>query len=169
MQGRGGCSDRRSRLDIMLSRFSSFLWKAVRWLGGGVIGLAVAAYVLSAAFMLSTAAYFMWGPFWCITLVQQRIHGLSGFDFEISKRLNCDEAIGVLVSKVGESKKVLIFAFFPPDEDPIPTITSIGDGTVQISIPSVPFIYCQRDRWETLVVKYDIGVVENHLNTPDQC
>jgi hypothetical protein len=152
-----------------LSRFSSFIGKAARWLGGGVIGLAVGAYVLSAAFMLSAAAYFMWGPFWCITLVQQRIPGLSGFDFEISKRLNCDEAINVVVSKVGESKKVLIFQFFPPDDDEIPTITSIGDGTVQISIPSVPFIYCQRHRWETLVVKYDIGVVENHLSRPDEC
>jgi hypothetical protein len=152
-----------------LSRFSSFIGKTVRWLVGGVIGLIFGGMVLSAAFVLFAMSQFIWGPWYCITLVQQRIHGLSGFDFEISKRLNCDEAIGVLVSKVGESKKVLLFAFFPPDEDPIPTITSMGDGTVQISIPSVPFIYCQRDRWETLVVKYDIGVVENHLSKPDQC
>jgi len=152
-----------------LSRFSSFVRKAARWLGGGVICFAVGAYVASAAFMLSAAAYFMWGPFWCITLVQQRIPGLSGFDFEISKRLNCDEAINVVVSRVGGSKKALLFQFFPPDDDEIPTITPIGDGTVQISIPSVPFIYCQRDRWETLVVKYDIGVVENHLSRPDEC
>src|SRR5580704_2738186 len=94
---------------------------------------------------------------------------LSGFDFEISKRINCDEAINVVVSKVGESKKALIFQFFPPDDDEIPAIRPIGDGTVQISIPRVPFIYCQRDRWETLVVKYDIGVVENHLGRPDEC
>ena len=149
--------------------FSSFIGKATRWLGGGVVCFAVGAYVLSAALILSAAAYFTWGPFWCITLVQQRIPGLSGFDFEISKRLNCDEAINVVASKVGESKKALIFRFFPPDDDEIPTIRPIGDGTVQISIPSVPFIYCQRDRWETLVVKYDIGVVENHLGRPDQC
>jgi hypothetical protein len=152
-----------------LSRLSSFVRKATRWLGGGVICFAVGAYVLGAAFMLSAAAYFMWGPFWCITLVQQRIPGLSGFDFEISKRINCDEAINVLVSRVGESKKALIFQVFPPGDNEIPTIRSIGDGTVQISIPSVPFIYCQRDRWETLVVKYDIGVVENHLGRPDEC
>jgi hypothetical protein len=74
-----------------------------------------------------------------------------------------------VVSKVGESKKALVFQFFPPDDDKIPTIRSIGDGTVQISIPSVPFIHCQRDRWETLVAKYDIGLVENHLSRPDQC
>ena len=151
-----------------MSKFSFFAGKAVRWLGGGLVGLVVGVYVLAAAFMLFWTTYFMWGPYWCITLVQQRIPGLSGFDFEISKRLNCDEAINVVVSKVGESKKVLIFQFFPPDDE-IPTITSIGDGTVQISIPSVPFIYCQRHRWETLVVKYDIGVVENHLSRPDEC
>jgi hypothetical protein len=55
------------------------------------------------------------------------------------------------------------------DGKEIPTIRPIGDGTVQISIPSVPFIYCQRDGWETLVVKYDIGDVENHLSRPDEC
>jgi len=152
-----------------LSRFSSFLWKTTRWLAGGVVALVVGGYLLATAFMLSATAYWFWGPFWCITFAQQRIPGLSGFDFEISKRINCDEAINVVVSKAGESKKVLIFQFFPPDNDEIPTITSIGDSAVQISIPSVPFIYCQRDRWETLVVKYDIGVVENHLSKPDRC
>jgi hypothetical protein len=38
-----------------LPRFSSFIEKATRWLGGGVICFAVGAYVLSAAFVLSTA------------------------------------------------------------------------------------------------------------------
>jgi hypothetical protein len=47
-------------------------------------------------------------------------------------------AINVVVSKVGESKKALIFQFFPPDDNEIPTIRSIGYGTVQISMPSVP-------------------------------
>jgi hypothetical protein len=152
-----------------LSSVFSFVRKAARWLGGGLVGLMVGVYVLATAFMLFATTSFMWGPYWCITLVQQRIPDLSGFDFEISKRLNCDEAINVVVSKVGESKKALIFQFFPPDNDEIPIIRSIGDDTVQISIPSVPFIYCQRDRWETLVIKYDIGVVENHLSRPDEC
>jgi hypothetical protein len=152
-----------------LSRFSSFIGKTARWLLGGVICLIFGGMVLSAAFVLFAMTQFMWGPWYCITLVQQRIPNLSGFDFEISKRLNCDEAINVVVSKVGETKKVLIFQFFPPDEDEIPTIRSMGDGTVQISIPSVPFIYCQRDRWETLLVKYDIGIVENDIYKPDQC
>lgn len=152
-----------------LSRFSSFVREAARWLGGGLVGLMVGVYVLAAAFMLFATTSFMWGPYWCITLVQQRIPDLSGFDFEISKRINCDEAMNVVASKVGESKKALIFEFFPPDDNEIPTIRSIGGGTVQISIPSVPFIYCQRDRWETLVVKYDIGVVENHLSRPGEC
>jgi hypothetical protein len=152
-----------------LSRFSSLIGKATRWLGGGVICPAVGAYLLSAAFMLLGTTYFLWGPFWCITLVQQRLSGVAGFDFEISKRLNCDEAINVVVSKVGETKKALIFQFFPSGNDEIPTIRPIGDGAVQISIPSVPFIYCQSDRWETLVVKYEIGVVVNHLSRPDEC
>jgi hypothetical protein len=152
-----------------LSRVSSFIWKAARGLVGGLACLIVVGYVLAAAYMVFATTTYMWGPYWCITLVQQRIPDLSGFDFEIGKRINCDEAINVVVSKVGESEKALIFQFFPPDDDEIPAIRSIGDGTVQISIPSVPFIYCQRDRWETLVVKYDIGVVENHLSRPDEC
>jgi hypothetical protein len=152
-----------------LAKFSLFAGKAVRGLGGGLIGLVVGVHVLAATFILFWTAYFMWGPFWCVSVVQQRLSGVAGFDFEISKRLNCDEAMNVFVSRVGEAKKALIFEFFPPDNGEIPTIMPIGDGAVRISIPSVPFIYCQSDRWETLIVKYEIGVVENHLSRPDEC
>jgi hypothetical protein len=152
-----------------LSRGSSAIWKFARWLAGGVVGFAVVGYLLGAALLVVETAYFLVAPFWCVTLVQQRLHDLSGFDFEISKSLNCDEAINVLVSKVGEPKKVLIFQFPPPDRDAIPTITSIGDGTIQISIPRVPFIYCRKDKWDTLVVKYDIGAVDHRFGEPDEC
>jgi hypothetical protein len=151
-----------------LSRFSSFAGKAARWLVGGMACLMALGLVLIAAFVLFETTFFMWGPYWCITLVQQRIPDLSGFDFEISKRINCDEAINVVVSKVGESKKALIFEFPPPDHDAIPTITPIGDGAVRISIPRVPFIYCRKDRWETLVIKYDIGIVDYRWGEPDE-
>lgn len=154
-----------------MSKFVFFAGKAVRWLGGGLVGLVVGVYVLAAASILFWGTYFVWGPYWCITSVQQRIADVSGFDFEIDRGINCDEAINVLVSKPGESKKAVIFRFTPPDHDAIPTITSIGDGTVKISIPRVPFIYCRKDKWETLTVKYDIGVVDysGGSGEPDEC
>ena len=154
-----------------MSKFVFFAGKAVRWLGGGLVGLVVGVYVLAAASMLFWGTYFVWGTYWCITSVQQRIADVSGFDFEIDRGINCDEAINVLVSKPGELKKAVIFRFTPPDHDAIPTITSIGDGTVKISIPRVPFIYCRKDKWETLTVKYDIGVVDDSGGSgePDEC
>jgi hypothetical protein len=126
-------------------------------------GLVLAAYVLAAT------TFLMVPPFWCITLVQQRIPDLSGFDFEIGKRINCEGEINVMVSKAGESKKALIFRFLPADDEPLPTVTSIDDGTVQISIPRVPFIWCRKDKWDGLVVKYDTGVVDHRWSEPDEC
>lgn len=82
-----------------MSKFVFFAGKAVRWLGGGLVGLVVGVYVLAAASILFWGTYFVWGPYWCITSVQQRIADVSGFDFEIDRGINCDEAINVLVSK----------------------------------------------------------------------
>jgi hypothetical protein len=134
-------------------KFTSLVARTVPWLIVGGFGL-------GAAYVLLAATEWMWGPYTCITMQHKQIRDLSGFDFEISKTINCDVAINVLVSKVGQTKKTLLFKFSPPDHDAIPSITSIDADTVRISVGRVPFIFCRKDRWETLVVKYDIGVVD---------
>ena len=130
--------------------------------------LIVGGFGLGAAYVLLAATEWMWGPYTGITMRHKQIRDLSGFDFEISETINCDRAINVLVSKVGQTKQVLIFKFGPPDHDAIPSITSIDAHTVQISIPRVPYIYCRNGKWETLTVKYDIGGVDYAFDGTDR-
>jgi hypothetical protein len=97
----------------------------------------------------------------CRTEVQGRLAGLSGFDFEISET-SCffDPAVSVFVSKAGEKKKTLLFKYTPIYVGPYPTVTSIDEHAIQISVSRVSSIFCRRDKWDALTVKYDIGAVE---------
>jgi hypothetical protein len=143
-----------------MSKFMSFVARTVPWLIVGGFGL-------GAGFLLLAATELLWGPYTCITIVQQKMRDVSGYDFESSKTINCDVAINVLAAKVGQPKKTLIFKFSPPVQDAIPTITSIDHNSVQISILRVPFIFCRKDKWEALTVKYNIGVMDYRHGEPD--
>ncbi len=163
MRSRGGFLTILRTLRSLLLKSTSFGSRTVPWLIVGGFGL-------GAVYLLLAATEWMWGPYTCITTKHKQIRGLSGFDFEISETINCDRAINVLVSKVGQTKQTLIFKFGPPDHDAIPSITSIDAGTVRISVGRVPFIFCRKDKWETLTVKYDIGVVDYAgREKPDEC
>jgi hypothetical protein len=106
-------------------------------------------------------------PCGCTKTAHQGVAGLSGIDFEISERgcdlLVKDTTTSVFISKVGETKKTLLLKYFPPgvDTTPTPTIALLDDHTIQISLWRVPFVLCRKDKWETLTVKYDIGVVDD--------
>ena len=147
-----------------ISTLRSLLSIVVSSLGAlaiGVMAVAVAGYLLLAALGLA------WTPYSCLATVHQRIAGLSGFDFEISET-NCDflakEAeMDVFIAKAGQTQKTLLFKYVPPGFDAMPAIASLDDHTVQISIWRVPTILCRRDKWETLTVKYNIGVVDYPL------
>jgi hypothetical protein len=107
----------------------------------------------------------------CRTEVQGRLAGLSGFDFEISET-SCffDPAVSVFVSKAGEKQKTLLFKYTPIYVGPYPTVTSIDEHAVQISVSPVSSIFCRKDKWETLTVKYGIGVVDySSRDGPDEC
>ena len=101
-----------------------------------------------------------------------RTAGLSGFDFEISETA-CfhDLGVSVFVSKAGEKKKALLFKYTPYYVGPYPIITSIGEHAIQISVLRVSSIFCRKEKWETLTVKYDIGVIEypGKSGEPDEC
>jgi hypothetical protein len=61
-----------------------------------------------------------------------------------------DTTTSVFISKAGETKKTL------------------DDHTIQISLWRVPFILCRKDKWKTLTVKYDIGVVDDPFDGTDR-
>jgi hypothetical protein len=137
--------------------------------------LAIGVSAVAAVVFLLLFAVGLWSPYSCTTTVHQRIAGLSGFDFEISETdcdvLAKDAAKSVFISKAGQTKKTLLFKYVPPGFDAIPTIISLDEHTIQISIRRVPAIFCRRDKWETLTVKYEIGVVDypGRSGEPDEC
>ena len=108
----------------------------------------------------------------CRTEVQGRLAGPSGYDFEISET-SCffDPAVSVFVSKAGEKKKTLLLKYTPIYVGPYPTITSIGEHVIQISVSRVSSMFCRRDKWNAMTVKYDIGVIDypGRSGEPDEC
>jgi hypothetical protein len=48
------------------------------------------------------------------------------------------------------------------------TIALLDGHTVQISIWRVPIIFCRKDKWETLTVEYNIGVVDYAFDGTDR-
>jgi hypothetical protein len=137
--------------------------------------LAIGVVAVAAVGFLLLFAVGLWSPYACTTTVHQRIADLSGFDFEISETdcdvLAKDAATSVFVSEAGLKKQTLLFKYVPPGYDAIPSITRVDEHTVQISIWCVPQILCRKDRWQTLAIRYVIGVVEYpHRNgEPDEC
>jgi len=137
-----------------------------------LVALAIGGAVVAAVEVLFLAAVGLWSPYGCTKTVHQRVAGLSGLDFEISE-MGCDLLVkdtttSVFISKAGGKKKTLLFKYFPPGFDTIPTIALLDEHTIQISIWRAPIIFCRRDKWETLTVKYNIGVVDYPFDGTDR-
>jgi hypothetical protein len=137
-----------------------------------LVALAIGGAAVAAVDILFLAAVELWSPYGCSKTAHQRVAGLSGIDFEISER-GCDLFVkdtttSVFISKAGGTKKTLLFKYFPPGFDATPTIALLDEHTIQISIWRVPIIFCRKDKWETLTVKYDIGVVDYPFDGTDR-
>ena len=103
-------------------------------------------------------------PYTCITEIHGKVSSLAGFDFEISET-NCDTlandaAISVFASKPGQPHKTLLFKYDPGGGDPDPVITSIGQHTVQISVPRISSVFFRRDGFKGLSVVYKIDKID---------
>lgn len=142
-----------------MPKSSSFL-KQLMPLVYAIVAVPAFAVLLLVLFYEADRFGLLGGPA-CITEERGKTSGLSGFDFEISET-SCfhDLAVSIFVSKSGEKKKTLLFKYTPFYVGPYPTITSIGEHTVQISVSRVSSLFCRRDKWDDLTVKYDIGAVE---------
>ena len=137
-----------------------------------LVALAIGGAAVAAVEVLFLAAVGLWSPYGCTKTVHQRVAGLSDLDFEISERgcdlLVKDTTTSVFISKAGGTKKTLLFKYFPPGFDATPTIALLDGHTVQISIWRVPIIFCRKDKWETLTVEYNIGVVDYAFDGTDR-
>jgi hypothetical protein len=137
-----------------------------------LVALAIGGAAVAAVEVLFVAVVGLWSPHGCTKTVHQGVAGLSGIDFEISE-MGCDLFIkdtttSVFISKVGGPKRTLLFKYFPPGVDATPTIALLDEHTIQISIWRVPLIFCRKEKWETLTVKYNIGVIDDSLDGADR-
>jgi len=135
-----------------LSRLSCLLKKARSWLIGGTI-------VLGASFAILETARQVLILTGCLTEILGSASGISGFDFEVSET-DCwhSPAVSVFVSLPGGGKRTRIFQYVR-DADSVPTIVSIDENTVRVSLSKANEIACQRQKWGSLTIKYDIGPV----------
>jgi hypothetical protein len=78
--------------------------------------------------------------------------------------LNCDtfakeEWIDVLVTRGGRTRQTLLFEYVPAT-DALPVIKSVGANEFKISVPRISSLRYRRDRWESLSLDYDIGIID---------
>jgi hypothetical protein len=149
-------------LESAMPKSSSFL-KHLLPLVYAVVAVPTFAVLLLVLFYEADRFGLLGGRPACITKERARTSGLSGFDFEISETA-CfhDLGVSVFASCAGERKKALLFKYTPLYVGPYPTITPIGEHTVQISVSRVSSIFCRRDRWEGLTV----NMTSARSNTP---
>jgi len=100
------------------------------------------------------ATVMLWWSRGCFTESLANIPGVSGLNFEVSMT-DCwhNPETGVFVSRPGQSGKTLLFLYDSPE---VPAITSIDERTIQIALGDVDTIFCRKDRWQDLTIKYDI-------------
>jgi hypothetical protein len=147
---------------LPMVRFSPSLTRASRWF------LAVTAVVGSAYLLLIATRTFL-SPLDCDTTELGKVFGVLGLDIEISET-DCwhDPLISIRAIKPGSPDKTIVLQYSDWGRT-MPVITTPDDQTIQISIPRVSFISCQRDTWKTLTFKYDIGLVEHPSGKQKQC
>jgi hypothetical protein len=89
------------------------------------------------------------------------VSSLSGFDFEITE-IDCwhTPTVSVFVAKAGHSTKSRLVGYYRGGNPP-PTITLVGKNTVHISLQPADGIYCWRETWGPLRIKYEVASVDN--------
>ena len=132
------------------------------------LGLLLVAVVTVGMIYLFVASFgLIWTPYTCLTDVHGRFSGPSGFRFEISET-SCSivakgpSEISVFVSRANRRKQTLLFKYVMMHDgssDALPVVTPIDEQTVQISVKHIASIVCRTDKWGTLAVRYNVGVV----------
>jgi hypothetical protein len=100
----------------------------------------------------------------CLTETLGKISDRSGLDFEISETdcdtLAKDASVSVFASKHGRTREVLLFKYDPGNAEPMPVIASVGQYTIEISVPNISSVFFRRNHWDGLSVHYNIGSID---------
>ena len=143
------------RLSTLLKYFAALI--------GGAVVLSGILYV----YMILGAIGLVWTPWTCLTDVLGQTSSQAGQYFEVSQT-SCSgigkgpAEISVFVAKSRRGRKALIFKYermHDGSRDAEPTVTSVDDRTIRISVKHIATIICLSRRWETLAIEYDIGRV----------
>ena len=117
--------------------------------------------------IVNEVVYWMFAA--CFTEPRGKITNLSGYDFEISYT-DCDYGMGagdyytsVFASRVGQSKKTLLFKYDSGPND-LPSITAVSPLAIEISIPQIDALYSARTHLDDLSILYKIGVIGHVTN-----
>jgi hypothetical protein len=142
-------------LDSMVSRRAAMAsLRSIAWLAL-IFGALYAAW-RGAEWALQTSL--------CTTETLSTVSDVSGFDFEITETacdvLAKDDAISVFATKRDEPGRTLLFKYDPAGRHPIASISSLNDGTIQISVDRISSIFFQRSSIDGLAVRYQIGHVD---------
>lgn len=123
------------------------------------------AVTLGVLYFLAESAFDYWRLSGCITEVRAT-SVVSGLNVEVSET-DCwhNPETSVFVSKPGQKRKTLLFAYAP---GVAPTITPVDERTVRIGLGAIDHIFCRKVKWEGLVIEYDIGAVRSRLE-PREC
>ena len=106
------------------------------------------------AMLCLMAAIMLWWSRGCSSESLAKISGISGLNFEVSTT-DCwhNTETGVFVSRPNQGRKTLLFLYNSLE---VPTITSVGEHAVQITLSDVDQVFCRQDKWQDLTIKYDI-------------
>jgi hypothetical protein len=136
-----------------------------------VVGAVVLSGILY-VYMILGAIGLVWTPWTCLTDMLAQTSNQAGHYFEVSQT-SCSgigkgpAEISVFASKGRRGPKALIFKYermHDGSRDAEPTITTLDDRTIRISVRHVAMIICRSGRWDALAVEYDIGRV---VDEPD--
>lgn len=134
-------------------------------------GLTVAlcgALSLFILFILWIPISFYLFDFACITEVLDRRTDNSGYIFQIEET-NCDviakdSTISLMIARVGKNEKALLFKYFPTyrfdagrDVPIVPNLRFESPTELVIAVPEISSIHTQRHRWQSLLVRYEVG------------
>ncbi|MFZ5784271.1 MAG: hypothetical protein ACOY4R_29090 [Pseudomonadota bacterium] len=144
--------------DVPLNKLTFSIRRAVPWL--------VAATIAGVIYVLLW--WLFYHPFECVTTELGKFTNILGHDIEVSET-DCwhDPLVSIRVTRPGDQRRIVVFRY-AGGGTVMPTITTIDEHTIRISIPRVSFIDCRRDTFETLQIEFNIGSV-THATQERRC
>lgn len=162
----------------MTARGLSGLFKRFRAIAGPSLVCALLAAAAWSWLQLGSIRS-AWPFFACTTIFEERVTGLSGYDFEVTEA-RCSQSskepsdVSVVAARTGSSpRRALVFRYARIQDgsaETLPLIMPAEDGTVRLLVDHVASVGCRTRRWDGLLLEYDITRVAHPASAaPPEC